>query len=331
MFFKKLFLFVAVVYGLNASAQDFLDGWYFNPNQSGSGFNVNQQADITAIALFDFTTDGDTQWATAVDQITFNQNGDEVFEAPLTIPASGACFDCPYFPNSGNIGGDVLRVVFSGQPDANGNVTATVTLRGTTESYEMLLFRFADALDFMISTWTMTAFVDGADGVIIPVAEIIEFDSVGVGSDGVPFVAGQLLSRPDSVAVAQFAPSNLIEPGGLIDLGDLVILADNVGGVGVDQFWVFEAYKESLVGDTEAGDDPISTIQVSGGVDFTGHRLGNTINSNSAAVSPQSQTLAGRLVNSETKPATPRMVALADQLSAQLSDRLAASVAESAD
>ncbi len=321
MFFKKLVLFISVIYAVNTSAQDFLDGWYFNPSQPGSGFNVNQQADITAIALFDFTDDGQTQWATAVDQIELDVNGSEVFEAPLTIPESGACFDCPYFPNSGNIGGDMLRVVFSGVPNAEGNITASVTLRGTTEPYEMLLFRFGDALDFMLSVWTVTAFVDGNNGVTIPVSEIIRFDSVGVDIDGIPFIAGELLSRPDSNAVARFAPDGF-------ELGDLVILADNVGGVGVSQFWVFEAYKESVVGSTEAGDDPISTIQDSGGVDFTGYRLGNTLNRNNAAVSPQARALAGRPINLETKPATARMVELADQLSSRLNAQLGSGVEE---
>lgn len=314
MFFKKLVLFISVIYGLNASAQDFLDGWYFNPSQPGSGFNVNQQADITAIALFDFTDDGQTQWATAVDQIEMGEGGSEVFEAPLTIPENGACFDCAYFPNEGNIGGDVLRVVFSGQPDADGNITASVTLRGTTEPYEMLLFRFGDALDYMLSFWTVTAFVAGNNGVTIPVSEIIEFDSVGVDSDGVPFVAGELLSRPDSTAVARFAPSDF-------GLGELVILADNVGGVGVNQFWVFEAYKESLVGFTEAGDDPISTIQITGGVDFRGYRFGGTLNRNNAVVSPQLRALADRALNSETKPATAQMVELADRLSNRINEQ----------
>lgn len=311
MFVRLLIAITGMVYGLTAGAQDFLDGWYFNPNQPGSGFNVNQQADVTALALFDFTVEGDTKWATAVAQLEFLDNGNSVFEAPLTEPENGACFDCPYEPNSGNIGGDMLRVEFAGVPDADGNLTALVTLRGTTEVYEQLLFRFSSVLDFLLSTWTLTAFQSGGGDLVVPLSEIVVFDSVGVTTGGVPFVAGELLSRPNSLAVAQFAPTASFQPG------ELVILADNVIGSD-DQLWLFTAYKESLLGFTEIGPDPVTSIQNNADFLFSGHRFGNTINRNNANTASQSaaQAMLGR--KAEIQPATPEMIALADRLAADL-------------
>ncbi len=311
MFIRSLILIVGVIYGLNASAQDFLDGWYFNPSQPGSGFNVNQQADVTAIALFDFTVAGDTMWATAVDELDILQNGDEVFEAELFEPENGACFDCVYQPNSGNVGGDTVRIVFEIEPNAAGNLVARVTLRGTTEIYEQLLFRFASPLDFMLSDWTLTAFGELPDNVINPLTEIISFDSVGVDSNGSRFVAGRLRSRPDSVAVARLLPE------AQFGRGQLGILADNING-NQEQFWLFLVFKETLLGDTSIAADAIMDILVSPDFEFTGHRVAATINRNDAIVIPQVEGLRAQSAKPDIKPATPEMIALADRLAERL-------------
>lgn len=292
-------------------AQDILDGWYFNPDQPGNGFNVNRQADITGIALFDFEENGDNQWAIAVDQLAF-EDGVSVFEAELQAPETGACFDCPFVPNEGNASGDTIRIEFDTENE-DGSTSAVVTLRGQTETYVRNLFRFSSVLDYMLSTWVMTAFFEDPTGSIRPATEIIRFDSVGTTSQGDPFIAGFLANRNNQIATAFFTVNG--DDLGIGNLGVLVqdIIAD------LDQFWLFKGYKENINGMTAISDDPIATVIDTGGSFFVGSRFGTTVNRNSAFPAATAQLLESLSVSQEqVKPATPEMQAVAEKLMAKM-------------
>lgn len=295
-----------------AQAQDVLDGWYFNPDQPGSGFNVNRQADVTGIALFDFEQNGDNQWAISVDQVAI-EDGMSVFEGELQAPETGACFDCPFVPNEGNAAGDTIRIVFDTENE-DGNTSAQVTLRGQTETYVRNLFRFSSVLDYMLSTWAMTAFFPGPNSTVNPQTELIRFDSVGVTSDGSPFIAGILLTGNSQIATAFFTVNG--DDFGVGNVGVLVqdVFADQ------DQFWLFRAYKESLSGTTVIADDPIAVIADSGGSFFLGARFGATINRNNAIPTAASQLFETLNIPQEqiVKPATPEMHEVAERLMAKM-------------
>lgn len=252
--------------------QDILDGWYFNPDQPGNGFNVNTQADITGVALFDFEQDGDNQWATAVDQLSVV--GDyEVFEADLRAPLEGSCFECQYQPNSGNASGDTITIRFQIAPNDAGNTIAEVTLRGHTEVYERQLFRFSSPLDYMLAEWNLIEVFELTPGSPIPFADIARFDSIGTTSDGQPFVAGELISDDGQpIVILQLPDSPLF-----------AMLAEDA--VGTDaRAWIYFAYKNTLVGFTDFGDDPLNDIinNPESASELRGSRTGNTLNRNNA-------------------------------------------------
>jgi len=297
-----------LIMSVQTYAQDLLDGWYFNPNQPGNGFNVNTQADITGIALFDFEQNGDNQWSIATDQISIDSEY-IIFDANLRAPLTGSCFECPFMPNSGNASGDNIRIRFQIQPNNQGNTIADVTLRGRTETYERQLFRFGSPLDFMLSEWNLIEVFEFTSGRVSPFVDIARFDSVGTTSEGQAFVAGQLISDDaQSIVVLQIPGTPLF-----------AMLAQNV--VGTDaRAWIFFAFKNTLVGFTDFGDDPLSDLinNPSLGRELRGSRSGDTINRNNAI------DLGVLNIDSTSQSASPRhniklkYLNLADDASAKL-------------
>lgn len=272
MHYFTFFIFLAV--SITASSQDFLDGWYFNPNQPGSGFNVNTQADITGIALFDFEQNGDNQWGIAVDDIA-TQGDFFVFQAPLSAPSTGACFECPYTPNQGNSSGDTIRIRFQILPADNGNTIAEVTLRGNTEIYVRNLFRFSSVLDYLLSDWGLTIVQPRGDGTNIVLTDQIRFDIAGT-SDGIPFVGGNVVSSNNEIAVALLVSDVVPGAGGIV-----VIQVENFFQ-GSDQVWALALFKESGTGFTSFSSNALEDALSGQGVQFFASRYGATLNRNQA-------------------------------------------------
>lgn len=262
---KHLLTFLFITCSVCTHAQDLFDGWYFNPDEPGNGFNVNRQADITGIALFDFTLSGRNQWATAVDEVVV-QGDFVIFQANLRAPATGACFECPFMPNSGNESGDVITIEFGLLPDQAGNTFADVTLRGKTERYVRQLFRFSEPMDFLLAEWNLVEVIELSSSTVSFV-EIAVLDQVGT-SNGEPFIGGRLITDDDNVVVAlQESTTGLI----------FMLATDVVGEL--DQAWAFIPYKEWLVGFTEVGSDPLTELiqnpELAG--ELRGSRFGRTI------------------------------------------------------
>ncbi len=308
---KGLRIFVLVLFGLafESQAQDILDGWYFNPDEPGSGFNVNTQADITGIALFDFDQAGDTQWFTAVDTMG-TVDGFNVFEADLRSPENGACFDCPFFPNEGNVSGEPIRIAFQVLSGSDGNTVAEVTLRGTTETYVRTLFNFSSVIDYLLSSWALTQIVPSPvfDGTVTANARVIRFEGVGVLDDGSPFVTGVVSSQSNRPATAVFVP-----PDGDFVEGSIALFAADVFGE-LDQFWLFQAFKESLIGVTAIGEDPIALVAAGDSTIFSGGRIGSTFNRNIFTV-PGTQALDSlQVTKDQIKAASPEAITAAEAL-----------------
>lgn len=316
---KGLWVFLALMMGaaFETTAQDLLDGWYFNPDQPGSGFNVNRQADITAIALFDFEMNGDNQWSTAVDALEVE--GDvTVFEAELRTPETGACFDCPFVPNEGDVGGDTIRIEFQ-LFNEDGNTSADVTLRGQTETYVRNLFRFSNPLEFLLSTWALTGLEPdpSLNGTVTALTQVIQFDTVGTTTAGDQFIAGRVISGNLQMAIASFT-----ENGGDFGNGNIAILTNDVFP-DLDQFWLFRAFKESLIGSTVIGADPVADFIAGSNVNpFNGGRIGATTNSNIGGQSTVQlqETMINQLTvdKPQIKQATPEQIEMAEQMIARM-------------
>ena len=194
---KYLLPLIALILCTTAYAQDPLDGWYFNAAEPGNGFNVNRQAAITGIALFDYTTEGANEWFISVDNMQRNDSNDgSIFEAPLQSFSGGACFDCPFTQATGDET-DVFRVEFFDAPNSEGFSVAQVTLRGTTETYIRQIFGFPRPLNFMLGNWIFNEIVELDDGSLNIFADVLQIDTQDTLDDGTQIVIGELLTLLD--------------------------------------------------------------------------------------------------------------------------------------
>lgn len=79
-------------------------GWWWNPSESGRGFNIEIQDNGLYFSTFIYNADGSQQWYTAYGVI----NSAGYFSGPLTTFRNGQCIECGYKspqlqPSPGNI------------------------------------------------------------------------------------------------------------------------------------------------------------------------------------------------------------------------------------
>ena len=295
---------IAILFCANASAQDFIDGWYFNVNEPGNGFNVNRQAAITEVALFDYTPTGPSEWFIAVGPITRNQadNADVFFAQQQSF--TGSCFDCPFEPNVLTFA-DTIRVEFLDTPNAAGFSIAEVTIRGQTETYIRQIFGFAGPLGFLLGNWNFTQLLeDTTTNEIVPFSDIVQFNEIDTRVLGAAtIIFGDVLSNNDASIGA-----TLVTDGPFAGSA-LVIALDIIDGS--DAAWLFNPAKENLDGSVQLEDDSDTAVDVlfNGGGDlFVGSRIGESFPP-TAASSVATNLPVDTLVTLDTQPeSTDRLI-----------------------
>jgi hypothetical protein len=91
-------LAAAVLSALSLPARAILpeSGWYWNPAQSGRGFNIEIQNNLLFVAAFAYDSFGQPTWYVAGGQMA----SDRSFSGRVNLVTGGQCFGCPYFPPS---------------------------------------------------------------------------------------------------------------------------------------------------------------------------------------------------------------------------------------
>ena len=70
-------------------------GLWWNPNESGRGYNIQVQRGVLVVTMFSYTTVGDSIWYLAVGPLT-NAGGGVAATATLDIYRGGQCASCMY-------------------------------------------------------------------------------------------------------------------------------------------------------------------------------------------------------------------------------------------
>lgn len=100
-----------------ASYYDPEGGWWWNPAESGRGFNLEIQGNTLGIAMFVYNTSGDPEWYTGTGTIADNQ-----FSATLQRFSGGQCIGCSYTPPSVDGNSGPVSITFTS------DTTATMSL-----------------------------------------------------------------------------------------------------------------------------------------------------------------------------------------------------------
>lgn len=122
-------------------------GWWWNPDEQGTGFNIELQDTFMFVAYYGYDGTGHPTWYLAGG----NLSGNALFEAPLYHNRNGNCLGCPYTPpDPSQAIGENIRIEFHTES------TATVTLAGRTypiERHEFYLVQDNDDASWRTGLW----------------------------------------------------------------------------------------------------------------------------------------------------------------------------------
>ena len=152
-------------------------GWYWNPTQSGRGFNIEIQDNLLFVAAFAYDAPGNPTWWVAGGPM----QSDRSFAAQASMVTGGQCFGCPYrVPGVADAG--PISVVFSDE----GN--ATVTFQG--EAIQVRRQDFANLgtnPDGLYGEWSTT---EGEPILPIYFGERVSFTGPFTSNAGVLYASG---------------------------------------------------------------------------------------------------------------------------------------------
>jgi len=190
-------------------------GWWWNPDESGRGFNIEIQDDVIVVSTYVYDEDGNPVWYWSAGHL--NGQGNR-YTGTLDRFDGGQCIDCEQYTKpdyhrqaAGNIVIDFLT-----------QTTAELTWRGGTIPIQRQIFAFGDELDKLLGQWQMVVDSSGANGGEADYqADVLNFDQKTSDARG-PYVAGY---RPKSQydrtgitgdvgqAAAEYTPASGGDPG----------------------------------------------------------------------------------------------------------------------
>lgn len=162
-----------------ASAFEPRTGQWWNPNESGRGFNIDIQEGTMVVAVYTYDTAGNAQWYLAAGPMT---NGQRNFTATLDKYRGGQCVTCNYSAASVTGNDGVISVAFTDE------TSATVTLPGgRTTTIQPINFGYGDSPQALLGEWIYT------EDIVITFADRFNFTQLvpgtsnGAGGNSVAF------------------------------------------------------------------------------------------------------------------------------------------------
>lgn len=158
-------------------------GWWWNPDESGRGFNIEIQDDVIVVSTYVYDADGNPVWYLSAGRLNRQANR---YTGTLDRFDGGQCIECDQYTQpeyhqraAGNIVIDFLT-----------ETTAELTWKGGTIPIQRQIFAFGDELDTLLGQWQMV--VDSSDangGDADYQADVLTFDKKTSDEQG-PYVAG---------------------------------------------------------------------------------------------------------------------------------------------
>jgi hypothetical protein len=166
-------------------------GWYWNPLESGRGFNIEVQDGSLFLAAFVYRPDGSPVWYSAGGPMT----NDRFWTADLFETSQGQCIGCSYrAPAAARVGTAIIS--FTSER------SAVITILGVAVSatrYDFTGFGTA-SIDALMGEWSTT---EGDPAFPVYFGERITLTTSMTGSSG-PFAAGNRTGATNRVAVGLY-------------------------------------------------------------------------------------------------------------------------------
>ena len=192
----KLFLsFILLFLTGQAHAISPENGWWWNPNASGTGYNIEIQDNILAVSTYVFDPAGAPFYYISAGLMS----NDKSYTGSLDLVSGGQCIGCPYkAPTRATVG--TLSLYFSSPTNATLSING-----GATIPIERLAFGINTAAPYkMLGEW---AFIDGSSLFPVYFGERIKFNSTSTSTDGSLFAAGSRSGSSSNTAVSSITSS----------------------------------------------------------------------------------------------------------------------------
>jgi hypothetical protein len=244
-FFHKTLLTLTMLFTFNVKAFTPESGFWWNPNESGSGYAIEIQDNYLFVALYVYDeVTGDPIWYTAGTHL----QGNAYFDSDLNYSYDGTCIDCNYSQPITILGArGPITINFLTE------ISATIQFQGAVKRIERFNFLLGDEIDRLIGEW-QTVIDFSSTGTLFPfVGDILLFD-ITTTDGGDKYAEG---CRPDN-SVDGFCSNYALNNHDMAALYDyqnnelIVVLSDDENywlayylDIGLDQFdGVAERYRK---------------------------------------------------------------------------------------
>jgi hypothetical protein len=170
-------------------------GWYWNPAQSGRGFNIEIQDNLLFVAAFGYDLQGQPTWWVAGGPM----QSDRSFSARASRVSGGPCFGCAYTPPGVSDAGP-LTIAFSDEGHA------TVTFLGESVGVRRQDFgNLTTNPDGLYGEWSTT---EGEPVLPVYFGDRISLNAPFTSSNGTVYASGgRTGSMSTRVALGRFDPA----------------------------------------------------------------------------------------------------------------------------
>jgi hypothetical protein len=209
-----LLAFVGAYFMLAGIASAFTPqtGHWWNPNESGTGYNIDVSNGVLVITIYSYKPNGDAEWYLASGPLSADQRH---FSATLDKYRNGQCISCPYTGRPGYGGSDgTISIEFSSA------TSATVALPGGRVTRIQPFFLASSSTKVDGTYQLVRSNVDYANGYSIDTA-----DGTLVAT-GTMVIAGNQISQNLTVVVNGTALTVSLT-GTFTDFGPYVVVTQN--------------------------------------------------------------------------------------------------------
>lgn len=152
---SKMLIFAASVLLANTAwAATPENGWWYNPQKSGTGYNIESQNGTMFVATFVYDNAGNPIWYSGLGQVSRNNT----VTINLMRSSGGQCLGCVYTAAQTHDSGYQITLSFS--DDSHG----IVRLDGVETPIERFNFNYGVGVEKLLGVWIMTIIAPVVDG-----------------------------------------------------------------------------------------------------------------------------------------------------------------------
>ena len=174
-------------------------GMWWNPDESGRGYEIDRQGGIMTLVVYAYDATGKSTWYLGTGEFDLNQS---VFQTDAFSYSAGQCFGCAFTSPVGTEFG-TISIEFS---DADHGV---LTYPGGSVPIEHLNYGYASKQDELLGYWSFSAVIEDGDGSgPQTLGEFLLFDSHFTAADGTVYVSGAGFTNPSVTALASYSDTD---------------------------------------------------------------------------------------------------------------------------